>query len=366
MLTSLYNKFRCADIVVFSLCLCLCSVSLITLYLLGINGISSKLTSGFSRKGIIIQAAAVLLGAVIYLSLLTLGGNRIRRLSLPAFFILSVPVILTLTPLGITVDDDSAWLYLGGVSIQPSEFLKPALILALSFVLSSKKGRRVKFLSAVLISIYACTLIFLQKDIGTLLIFVLIALSMLFCAGLDKRLAALGVILSPLLAAGIWRFVLNTPQRERIASLLDPSLDPYGTGYQQLSARRAIESGGLFGKIQNGRSYVYVSSSHNDFILSFIAQLFGTLGIALICLIFVIILIRTAPLKESSDEFAFFARAGVFTLIASQALINIAMNLSLFPVVGITLPFVSSGGSALAASFACLGIAHAEYSQHQG
>ena len=225
-----------------------------------------------------------------------------------------------------------------------------------AFVLSSGFGRVKKYLLFALCALPSLAVIFLQRDMGTLLIFSLIILGMLFCAGTSKRIWAFLIILSPAIGYIGWRFVLNNAQRLRIMTAADPSLDPYGVGYQQLSAKNAIASGGFTGRLFEDRgSFLFVSSAHNDFILSFIAQLFGTAGIFLVCRSVSLLIIRSAP-RRGDSEYIYYLKAGAFISLASQAVINTAMNLSLFPVIGITLPFVSAGGTAMISSFAMLGL----------
>ena len=357
-MSKLLKKFAYADMGVILSVTSLCIISLISLYQLSQNGISASLTSGYSRRAGIIQAASVLAGLFGGGFCILADSGFIRKACLPVFFITIILSVLTLTPLGVTVADDRAWLRLGTFSIQPSELMKAAMIPALAFSLTLQRSRVLKYLLFACFSLCACTVVYLQRDIGSLLIFAIIILYMLFSAGTSKRLWATGVLLSPIAAFAIWRFVLGNDQRSRILSALDPSRDPYGAGYQQLSAKNAITSGGLTGRLSDsGRSFVYVASSHNDFLLSFIAQLFGTVGIAAVCLLIVLLLQRLMKTDTSQGEFASFIRVGAFALFAGEAILNIGMNLSVLPVIGIPLPFVSAGGTAMAAGLTLIGAA---------
>ena len=352
----LYTRFCKADIVLILCCMGLCGLSLYLLYTLAVSNFSHMLTSGFTRRSAMIQAIAVLIGLIAFLAILLLGERTIKRLS-PAAFAVSLGLcLLTLTPLGVTVDDDRAWLSLFGVTIQPSELLKIGFIMLSALILSSHGRKRTKYLLFWACAISGGAVIFLQRDMGTLLIFMLTALGMFFCAGTSKRLWAITILLSPAFMYGAWRLLLNGDQKARIMSALDPSLDPYGVGYQQLSAKNAIAGGGFTGRLfENRGDLIYVSSAQNDFILSFAAQLFGTVGLFLICILLSIIIIRSAPRKDD-EGYIYYIRSGIFTLIATQAAINTMMNLSVFPVVGIPLPFVSAGGTAAAAMLCALGL----------
>lgn len=352
----LYRRFCGVDTAVMLCCLALCGLSLYSLYMLGSNNISGRLTYGFSGKTVLIQAIGVLVGLGAFLAVVITGQRVIKKLS-PAVFILTLGAcLLTFTPLGVTVDDDRAWLDIFGISVQPSELLKTGYIMAGAYILSSASDKKRKYTLLGLCTAAGGAVIYFQHDMGTLLIFILTALCMVFCSGVSKRICALCVVLSPAVMYFIWRFILNADQKARIISSVDPSLDPFGAGYQQISAKNAIAGGGLTGRLfeQKG-SFVYVASAHNDFILSFIAQLFGSVGVFAVCFLLCVVLLRTAPRKDSGS-FGYYLKAGVFMMFASQAVINTAMNLSLFPVVGITLPFVSAGGTAVIASFTALGL----------
>ncbi len=334
---------------------CMAALSVISVYALfelSEHNHGYLITRGFSSRAVMIQALSVLIGIVLFLLIILSGEGLIRRLTPFVFIICFALTVLTLTPLGVTVDDDKAWLSVMGVSVQPSELLKAAMIAVLAQILSSSLRGLARYLLFFLVSGGCCAVVFLQRDMGTLLIFLIITAVMLFCSGVNKGLAALSVVVIPLVFSGAWRFILNSDQKARILSSLDPSLDPYGTGYQQLSARSAMTDGGLTGQLFSGsRDFVYVSSSHNDFILSFIAQLFGFAGVMAVCLLLAI-LIRRFARTDKKSRFVTLMSAGVMAALASQAVINTAMNLSLFPVVGIVLPFVSAGGTAVISAYA--------------
>ncbi|MBR6337443.1 MAG: FtsW/RodA/SpoVE family cell cycle protein [Ruminococcus sp.] len=356
MYNRIYRRFCSVDIVMLLCAFTLSAISLYSLYILSTGNTGGRLTEGVTGRTALIQAVSVLIGLIVFITVVALGQGVIKKLS-PAAFAVSLGLcILTLTPLGITVDDDRAWLGIGGISVQPSELLKIGFIMTGAYILSSGRSKRLRYTLFCLAAALGAAVIFLQRDMGTLLIFTLVAICMLFCSGVSKRLWALGILLSPAIFYGVWSSILNADQKARILSGIDPALDPYGTGYQQLSAHSAIANGGFTGRLfeQKG-SLIYVSSAHNDFILSFIAQLFGSVGLFAVCLLLCMVIVRAAP-KSGSGSYIYYVRSGVFMLFASQGLINTAMNLSLFPVIGITLPFVSAGGTSAIAAFTALGL----------
>ena len=352
----IYTRFCSVDIPMLLCSFTLCSVSLYSLYTLSMNNSMNRLTGGVSRQTALTQAVSILIGIIVFVTIILAGKKTAKRLSPAVFIICIVLCALTLTPLGVTVDDDRAWLSLAGISFQPSELLKIGYIMCASFILSSVGNKRIRYTLFCLCSTASAVIIFLQRDIGTLMIFVLIAVCMHFCSGSSKKLWALGILLSPAFLYIVWRIILNSDQRARILSAIDPSLDPYGIGYQQISASNAIAEGGFTGRLFGPKgSFVYVSSAHNDFILSFIAQLFGSIGIFAVCMMLCFVIVRSAP-KSGIGSYVYYLRSGVFMMLASQAIINTAMNLSLFPVVGITLPFVSAGGSSVVSAFSALAL----------
>lgn len=347
----IYRRFCGADPVALVCITALILISLYSLYVLGENNMTYAITQGFSSKTALVQAVSALIGMAAFIIVLLLGEKNLKRLTPFVFVISFVLTTLTLTPLGVTVDDDKAWLSVYGISLQPSEILKAAMIMTLSLVLSSHLRKMTRMLLFSLISLSCCILIFMQRDMGTLLIFLCIIAVMLFGSGLNKSATALSIIALPIAGTFAWKLILNQDQKSRILSSLDPSLDPYGVGFQQLSARNAITDGGLTGRLfDDTKSFVYVSSSHNDFILSFVAQLFGFAGVALVCLLLAVLVSRIAR-TENRSEFVSLVSTGVFAAFSSQAIINTAMNLSLFPVVGIVLPFVSAGGTAVICAY---------------
>ena len=240
-MSKLLKKFAYADMGVILSVTSLCIISLVSLYQLSQNGISASLTSGYSRRAGIIQAASVLAGLFGGGFCILAGSGFIRKACLPVFFITIILSVLTLTPLGVTVADDRAWLRLGTFSIQPSELMKAAMIPALAFSLTLQRSRVLRYLLFACFSLCACTVVYLQRDIGSLLI--------------------------------------------------------------------------------------------------------------------VLLLQRLMKTDTSQGEFASFIRVGAFALFAGEAILNIGMNLSVLPVIGIPLPFVSAGGTAMAAGLTLIGAA---------
>ncbi len=260
--------------------------------------------------------------------------------------------------------DDKAWLPIPflNLSIQPSELLKIAFILSFAFHLDNVREEIQSLRQVLLLGLHGAVpvlLIHFQGDDGTALIFLLIFLFMIFSAGLPWRYlltAGAGVaLLSPV----AWFYLLTNDQKLRVLSILIPDMaDPLGQDYQQYNARIAIGSGGVFGKGLFGGTHVYVPEIHNDFIFSFVGESLGFIGcFGVVLLLFAICLRLLSISRRSQDHLGSFICIGLFAMVAAQSIINIGMNLSLLPVIGVTLPFLSYGGTSVTTLYLGMGLA---------
>ncbi len=259
---------------------------------------------------------------------------------------------------GITVTgtDDTAWLRLpGGFTFQPSELVKICFIVTFSKHLDYlKKTGRLETLNAVIAllmhALVPVAIIHFQGDDGSALIFLFIALILMFVAGVQARYF---VILLTLIAIGIpvlWNVIMNDEHRNRMLALFDldgNALTDYG--YQQYQSKVSIASGGLtgYGIGEGYRTGIgYVPEQENDFIFSVAGEECGFFGTMLILVILFVLIIKVfLNATKARDELGSYICYGMFALLASQTVINIAMVLGLLPVIGITLPFFSAGGS---------------------
>ncbi len=333
----------------------------------------------------------------IGLGLMTIaGGIDYRRLQRWYPLLLGstlAALALVLTPIGTEVRGTQGWFRFGGLALQPSEFAKLALIIGLAIILqgspqararpvaglaaraavqrpgpapgSSRFGIGVGLLGALSLLVLA------QGESGTVLVYCAIALGMLTAAGTPRRylllLTASGVIVIGLaLSAG----VLAPYQVDRFEAFLDADLDPQGIGYNQQQALTAIGSGGLLGAgLFNGpqTQLGYLPDQHTDFIFAAVAEELGFAGAltvlilegAVLAFIFVVG-------NDSRDRFGRLLCAGVFSLLAFQVFQNVAMNLRLMPITGISLPFVSYGGSSLLTSLLAVGLVQSVAAHREG
>ena len=289
-------------------------------------------------------------------------GKCWPAIALAAIFLMGATSIWGKTVPG---TDDKAWIFIGGMSIQPSELVKIAFIVTLAKHLSvlREKGKMNQFGSICLLAVHVLIpmgIIHLQGDDGSMLVFGFIFLAMCFGAGIRLRyfliaFAGIGCAL-PLL----WKYILNADQKMRFQILLDHNLDPLGYGYQQGQGEISIGTGGFAGRgyLQGPRvAASIVPEDHNDFIFTVAGEEFGFIGCFFLMLLLVVILFTVLYIGlRSGDSLGQNICFGFFGMVGFQMIMNIGMCLYLLPVVGITLPFFSAGGSSAACIYFGVGL----------
>ncbi|WP_420874433.1 stage V sporulation protein E [Oceanobacillus polygoni] len=271
-------------------------------------------------------------------------------------------LLLVLIPgIGMVRGGAQSWIGVGAFSIQPSEFMKLGLIIFLAAILSAnqkyitsfKKG----FLPCILLVFTAFGLIMLQPDLGTGMVLVLTCMIMIFAAGARLThffgLAAIGLL-------GFVGLIASAPYRiSRITAFLNPWEDPLGDGFQIIQSLYAIGPGGLMG-LGLGNSlqkYFYLPEPQTDFIFAILGEELGFIGGTIIIILFFLLLWRGIKISlEAPDLFGRFLALGIAGMLAVQAMINISVVIGLIPVTGITLPFLSYGGSSLTLTLCSVGI----------
>jgi cell division protein FtsW len=253
------------------------------------------------------------------------------------------------------------WIHWGGLSLQPSELAKPALILFLAFFLETRTRSmhdwRNTLLPAVIPTFAFLTLIVLQPDLGTAIACAAITACVLFVAGLDLRYLGYGFAAS---LVPLYFLIFHVAyRRDRILAFLDPYSDPQGRGFHIIQSLIAVSTGGItgLGLMEGKQKLFYLPEPHTDFIFAVTAEELGLVGSLVVVLLFAIFLwrgIRTALRTE--DMFGRFLAVGITSMVVVQAFINISVVLGLMPTKGIPLPFVSYGGSSLFVTLACVGV----------
>ena len=339
------------------------------------------------------QCVRIAISLILSVVILRVGYYRISRYAFVVFLV----VIALLLPLllaklfktsfgGLTAPRNGAyrWIHLPGFPLQPSEFLKLASVIALASYLQYRRSYR-RFgglLAPLIVSTIPLGLVLLQPDLGTALLLIPVMLVMLFAAGARVKHLSLIVLLGVLTIPVAWGQIKGY-QRARVTAVLLQSdtlrqaiIDKpenytffanrrqavewaASSGYQLVHSKNAIGSGGLFG--YGWGKGVYVNSAllpdrHNDFIFSVIAHQWGLVGALVVISCYVAIMLAGLRIASgTTDPFGRLLAIGVVTLIAVQVVINICMTVGLMPITGLTLPFVSYGGSSLVTQF--LGLA---------
>lgn len=288
---------------------------------------------------------------------------RILKKYAPALFAISIIFLLFvfIPGLGYETKGASRWVAVGGVNFQPSEIAKLAFILYLAAWLEKRK-EHIKSFSGFLAP-FVCILAMMalllikQPDIGTLVIIVITALIMYFMAG--TKLIHI-VFLAFAGVAGIFALIkISSYRMDRLMIFLNPELDPLGVGYQINQALLAIGSGGIFG-VGLGHSrqkFNYLPEPMGDSIFAVMGEELGIIGLAVVIALFLSFALRGFRIaNKANDDFGKFIAVGITSWIVFQSLVNMAAIISLIPLTGIPLPFISYGGSAMAISLAGVGI----------
>lgn len=274
-------------------------------------------------------------------------------------YLVSVLILFLLLIIGIESRGAVRWFDIFGFRIQFSELLKPFLAISLSFFLAKRNNYSFKTFSFSILFLFPIALlIFMQPDLGSSLIYVAVTILALLVFGFPLRFFAALLILLTLLMPVLWQF-LEPFQKQRIFSFLNPT-DPLGFSYNAIQSIIAIGSGMFFGRgfgLGSQSTLHFLPERHTDFIFATISEGLGFVGIAIILLCFLFLLYRIFLVYSRAEDLPAktFSQI-VFILIFLQFFINIAMNTGLLPIVGITLPFLSYGGSSLLSSFILLGI----------
>lgn len=271
-------------------------------------------------------------------------------------------LILVIIPgIGTVRNGSRSWFGIGSFGIQPSEFAKLGLIIFISKYLS-KNEKNLKDIKKGVLPILGLVLIvfgliMLQPDFGTGVIILMTSVGLLFVGGVNfkffLRIGLIGV-------AGIVALIAVAPYRlERILSFLNPWSDPLGSGFQIIQSLYAIGPGGLFGYgfLNSRQKHFYLPEPQTDFIFSIISEEFGFMGVVIVATLFLTIIIRGFRIsRNTNDLFGKYVAFGITFGLAFQACLNLMVVVGLIPVTGVTLPFLSYGGSSLLITLCSMGI----------
>lgn len=308
------------------------------------------------------QVIFLIIGYIVMIIVSNFSYHKYKKLANIIFGICFIMLILVLIPgIGTVRNGSRSWFGLGGFGIQPSEFTKLGLIIFTSKYLSNNT-RDLKDIKKGVFPILAVVfltfgLIMLEPDFGTGVVIVMTIIVLLFVSGVKMnffiKIGILGLI-------GVIILILIAPYRmERIISFINPWSDPLGSGFQIIQSLYAIGPGGLLG-LGFGNSiqkHFYLPEPQTDFIFAIISEEFGFMGILIVAILFVTIIYRGFKIAMNSEElFGKFLAFGITFGLAFQTMLNLMVVVGLIPVTGVTLPFLSYGGSSLIISLISIGI----------
>jgi len=303
---------------------------------------------------------------VISLGMMTVvAGLHYRFFERAAYPIYAVTLILLVITVlvGTVAGGTKGWLRIGWFSLQPSEPMKIGVILALAkFFHDQRAGGPyglTQLIKPLLIGLCPAILIMLQPDLGTTVMLMMIIGGMILFVGVRRRLIYLGIAIMIIATPLSWN-VMQTHQKNRILAFVNPHSDPTGIGYNVIQSMVAVGSGKLAGKgykLGTQTALRYLPERHTDFVFSVVGEEWGFIGSIIILITFLFILLMGLRIShDAKDRFGSLVALGVVLMIFCHTVVNVAMTLGSFPVVGIPLPFLSYGGSFLLTIMAGIGL----------
>ncbi|MFN2526928.1 MAG: rod shape-determining protein RodA [Actinomycetota bacterium] len=310
------------------------------------------------------QIAYMAAGALLLLFISFFDYRHFRGFAPFIYAATIVALVIVLTPLGEVQSGARRWINFGAFQAQPSELAKIAVIVALAAYLAERKadllGRDIAICCAVVM--VPATLIYLEPDLGTMIVFVALLGALLLVAGAKLRhFLALGAVGIALVATVLQAGLLKDYQLNRITAFLDPDPDVQSIGYNLTQSKIAIGSGAFTGKGLQGENTQttldFVPEQHTDFIFTAVGEQLGFVGSAALLALFAFLIWRALRIATlSRDLFGTLVAAGIGTLWAFQLFVNVGMTMGIMPITGVPLPFVSFGGSSLLTNYLAVGL----------
>lgn len=332
-------------------------IGLVTLYSALNAGVATHLSGLFARQ---IMWCSV--GLAVMIICFLINFKIIERWG-HLYYFFCIGLLLAVIFFGKYVGGSKRWIALGPASIQPSEMVKIAVIIMLARyyarIVRTEGVRLRELMTPVMITLIPFVLIVQQPDLGTAMVIALIAASITMYIKIERN-TLIGLCASGALAVPVVWLFLKGYQKQRILTLLDPDRDPLGAGYHIIQSKIAIGSGMLTGKgyLKGSQNMLdFLPEQHTDFIFSVLSEEWGFIGSAFVLLVFLLVLVRGLQIAlRSRDAFGTILSVGVTCLIAWQVFINAGMVMGILPVVGVTLPFISYGGSSVITMMAGMGL----------
>lgn len=309
------------------------------------------------------QLLAILMGAGAFFTMSKIPIGFWRKIQWPLIAIASAASLAVLL-VGERVNGAYRWIQIGGLSFQPVELIKFVVIIWLAaFLANQVKLRQLNDINRtfkpllIALGLIAVVVAKLQSDLGSAFVIAAIVAAMAFIAGLPlKRLALVGLIVA---VGGILFISTSAYRRERLLTFINPQRDCQGTGYQTCQALIAVGSGGITGRglANSGQAFGYLPEAANDSIFAIMAEKFGFIGMSFVIFLFGALFARLKRvLERTPDMYPKLLTAGVLAWLSTQSIINIGAMIGLLPLKGITLPFISYGGTSVVFVAAAVGL----------
>ncbi|MFH1790620.1 MAG: rod shape-determining protein RodA [Candidatus Omnitrophota bacterium] len=346
----IWRDIRKLDTIILLCVACIFSIGLLFLY----SAVHS-FPEDYSRSIVTKQMIWMALGMLIALIFIILDYRKFVDMAY-VFYGISVLALIFVLFAGERRLGAQRWIQIGAFGFQPSEAIKIAFILAMSSFIGRRKddiSNPVNIVGAMLLLGVPFVLIAAQPDLGTALVLIPVFIALLYIGGMSVKplmaFIACGIMGTPL----FWH-MLKDYQRKRLLVFVNPDLDPMGAGYTIIQSKIAIGSGRIMGKgwLSGTQGQLnFLPERHTDFIFSVVGEEWGLVGgLVLLSLYFVVIYRGIRIIGMTSDMYGKLIATGAVSLLAFQVIVNIGMTLGLLPVVGLTLPFISYGGSSLISS----------------
>lgn len=307
------------------------------------------------------QAIFMVFNYILVFLSLDFNYNSLKNIAKP-LYIFNLLVLFAVLFFGHSALGAQRWIQLGPISLQPSEFSKIIMIVALANFIDNRKDHMQKPVELLPIFVFVflpALIVMRQPDLGTSLVFFAVTLGMIYIAGINIKflmsMFGIGIAMLPI----FWTF-LQDYQKLRIKVFMDPNLDPLGSGYHVIQSKIAIGSGlltgkGLFGGTQSQLNFL--PENHTDFIFAVVGEELGFVGATIVIILYGILIYRGYKIAlEAKDDFGALIAIGIISMFIFHILVNVGMTTGVMPVTGIPLPFMSYGVSALTTNMLCVGL----------
>lgn len=320
---------------------------------------SAKVQTGDAFHYVKTQAVALLIGVFSSVLLSNVKSSTLKKVS-PLLYLVGLALLgmVFLPVLGVESYGAKRWLNLGFFTIQPSEYAKFFMVMAIArFASEADMKKFVNVLFVLFLGGAVCVLIMLEPNMSITMCVVAVVFAMLFASG--ARIKHLALLVVPVVLGAVALILVEPYRMQRLLAFLDPWQSPLEEGYQLIQSYYALGSGGLFGVglFQSRQKYLFLPFAESDFILSIVGEETGIFGIAAIMILFFVFAKRGLKIaREASDRYSCYLALGITAVTSIQAMLNMAVVCGAIPPTGLPLPFMSAGGSSLVAYLCAVGV----------